>query len=184
MKRMTSRQAFRGQPQTSQCAVLSHSVHRILGTCRMEPAGGWQHGRDTQFVGFQAGDDDRAHFSNTLSTSRRKSANGASTAARLRFKTISHGESSRPSDNRTASRTRRLARLRRTALPTARGAVKPTRARSPSPRLRNALKYGPDIRAPSSYVLRKSPDRRILASLGKLTTGLLCVANCSLVADC
>jgi hypothetical protein len=71
---------------------------------------------------------------------------------------------------RIASRNRRFTRFRMTAFPKARGTVKPSLGPSFSPRgirRQNAAKYGPAIRLPWLYALRKSEVRRIRALFGK-----------------
>src|SRR5689334_17825135 len=86
---------------------------------------------------------------------------------------------------RIASRNRLLTRFLFTAFPKARGTVKPNLGPSPSPRgirRQNAAKYGPAIRLPWLYALRKSEVRRIRALFGK--PKLVGVPDSSLVADC
>jgi len=117
------------------------------------------------------------------STSRRSSSGEASRAGRRGFTTISHRGAMSPSRRRNCSRSRRLARFRRTAIPKARGTVNPMRGPcvwSRSSAKRNAAKYGPVNRCPFSYTRRKSVERRMRALFGSLK--LLCVADGSLVA--
>jgi hypothetical protein len=59
-------------------------------------------------------------------------------------------------------------RLRATALPTARGSVKPMRGPLESgSRTQKAAKKGPEKREPWSYTLRKSTDRNRRTRFGK-----------------
>jgi hypothetical protein len=102
------------------------------------------------------------------STSRCKSATGASSALRRGLKTIDHRGFNRSRCRRTASRTRRLMRLRTTDLPSARGVVNPMCGPSGSgSQTQKAAKRDPEKRVPLSYTRRKSFERSRRTRLGK-----------------
>jgi hypothetical protein len=99
--------------------------------------------------------------------------------------TMSHCAATSCRRTRIASRSRLFARFRITAFPKARGTVKPSLGPSSSPRgmrRQNAAKYGPAIRLPWLYALRKSEVRRIRALFGK--PKLVGRPHSSLVANC
>jgi hypothetical protein len=82
--------------------------------------------------------------------------------------TMDHWGFNRSSCRRTASRTRRLIRLRTTAFPRARGVVNPICGPSGSvSRTQKAAKRDPEKRVPLSYTRRKSFDRSRRTRLGK-----------------
>lgn len=118
--------------------------------------------------------------------------NGAVSAARRRLMTIQRCGSICASLLRSASRTRRFIRLRTTALPSARGAVKPILGPDVSgERQQKAAKHPMATFTPSSYTFRNSAlrssrfafgyERRRGGVSGRIC--LLCPANCALVTD-
>jgi len=164
-----------------------HRLAHVLRTGGMKTAGGRQQRRDPPLVEPQKHDHCPLHRWNTFCTSARSSSNGAVSKILRGLKTTDHLASSPASCSRTHSRSRRLMRFRYTALPTARGTVKPTRGRSCSASARqNAVKQRPVIRKPCEYTVRKSLDLRIRDRLGNksgLASGLLGVTNGSFVTD-
>lgn len=97
---------------------------------------------------------------------------------------MSHWEPISWKRSRSTSRIRLFTRFRSTAFPKARGTVNPSLGPwSPSRGTwrQNAAKYGPAIRVPWVYALRKSEVRRIRALFGK--PKLIGVPYGSLVAD-
>ena len=103
-----------------------------------------------------------------VSTSRCNSCVEASSALRRGLMTMDHWGFNRSRDRRTASRTRRLMRLRTTAFPSARGVVKPICGPSGSvSRTQKAANRDPEIRVPLSYTRRKSLERSRRTRLGK-----------------
>jgi hypothetical protein len=81
---------------------------------------------------------------------------------------IEHSGFSRFRQIRAASRTRLLMRLRTTALPSARGTVKPILGPRPSGvRAQNAVKQELEYLTPCSYTLRKSEERNRRTLFGK-----------------
>ena len=102
------------------------------------------------------------------STSSCNSGNGACKALGRGLMTMDHCGLSRARERRTASRSRRLIRLRATALPRARETVKPIRGPLPSgSRTQKAAKNGHENRLPFSYTLRKSCGRSRRTRFGK-----------------
>ena len=141
VERMAPRQTPRREPAAPGGAEPSDRFARIDRTSGMKPASRWEQWRDPLFVGVQDRDQEALHCRKTLLTSRRNSSNGAAAAARLGLNTTSHRRSSLSISWRTASRRRRLIRFRMTALPSARGVVRPIRGPSGSLRERqNARK--------------------------------------------
>ena len=130
------------------------------------------------------------HCAKSLSTSFSRLAMGAVNAALRGLNTTSHLLSSCHKWRRTASRMRRLRRLRTTAFPFARETVKPTRGPGlPAGCARQkAAKCAHENLDPWSYTFRKSLERRIRFFLGNgwlsAVTGLLGVADGSFIADC
>ncbi len=150
----------------------------------MIPAGRWQERREEAFVKTQSGDYDFPHCVTSRSTARRSSSGDADKAARRGLITISHCGPMSDKRSRSSSRNRRFTRFRFTAFPKALGTVNPSRGPSPSSRgtsRQNAAKYGPAIRLPLSYVVRKSEVLRIRALFGN--PKLVGVPESSLVAD-
>jgi hypothetical protein len=91
------------------------------------------------------------HFSMILPVSRQSSSKEASRTVRRGLKTRAQSGAKRSNCSLTASRMRRRIRLRTTALPMARGKVKPTwgtRFGSPVLRRQNTAKYRQLIRNP------------------------------------
>ncbi len=78
-------------------------------------------------VPFQDTEEDYLHFARTRFNSERRSSNPASSTLRRGLMTIIQLSGKATSSCRTASRILRLIRLRTTALPKARGVVKPNR---------------------------------------------------------
>lgn len=145
-----------------------HRLPHVLGTCGVKAAGARQHGRKEALIPYQGHDDEAAHRSNTCTTSASTSSNGNSPAMRRGLNTRLHPVGKRPKEMRTASRTRLRMRLRRFALPNARGVVNPARVGPSSSRRRQkATKLRLDSFRPESYTSRNSFRLRILRSLPK-----------------
>src|SRR5215469_1998894 len=120
----------------------------------MKAAGRWQQRREKAFVDAQDCDYSFAHCAIKRSSSRPRSAGVASEAARRGLITISHSGANSKRRSRIISRSRLFRRFRTTALPSARGVVKPKRGPVLDGTLRqNAVKYWPAIRFPWVYAL-------------------------------
>src|SRR5947208_2329375 len=127
VKWMTTAKPFQTQPYPFRCSMKQDRVAHINGAGGMKAAGGGQQGRYQAFVEVEAaGDEAGGNRWNRRLTSARSSGNGQSKLLRRGLKTIDHSGLRNSSFKRTASRRRRRMRLRTTALPRARGVVKPT----------------------------------------------------------
>jgi hypothetical protein len=149
MKGVAATEAFEAQPHTFGRTVRADGFGHVVRAGGVVTAGRGQQGRDHMFVPAEeqeeGGGDGAAVVTGSrvkyLFTSACRSVNTQSSTFRRGLKTIDHSELSAASSSRTASRSRRLIRLRTTALPRARGAVKPTRGpggRAGSGRLKTA----------------------------------------------
>ena len=149
LKRMAARQPAQPHPKSPRRAVPLHGFAHVLRAGRIEAAGGRQQGGHTQLVYAQTAAYDPLQRRKNFSTSRRSSGIGASNALRRGLMTMDHCGFNRSRWNRTASRTRRRMRLRTTALPSARGTVKPIWGPSGcGSRTENAAKKGQAYFAP------------------------------------
>jgi hypothetical protein len=128
VERMASQQPPESQPYTACRSIFAYGLQHVLRTGWIKPASGWQHRRKPALVEPQQRHHDSLHLLTNFRTSLRNSSNGASTTVLRGFRTTSHRPPTAASSARQASRIRRLMRFRRTAFPTARGTVKPTRA--------------------------------------------------------
>jgi hypothetical protein len=147
VKRMTAAKALQAQPYSFRGSVSFNRFAHVLGTRRMEAAGGGQERRNQTLVPAEGEDEAspdtsvepevsveaavRAHLIKRRLTSVCSSVKRQSRTFRRGLNTIDHSGLSDASSSRTASRIRRLMRLRTTALPSAFGAVKPTRGPLP-----------------------------------------------------
>ena len=184
MKRVAAGDADKAEANSTERAMTGDSFHHIFGASGAETAGGGQHGGDAAFIETEKGDGQPLHFRKSLSTSASRLGKGAVCAERRGFNTMSQPGFNCSLRSLIASLIRLLMRLRITALPSARGVVKPKRdskvcgeagawetsssgpARS---RLRQkAAKNGQVSRTPVSYTLRYSAFFRIRADLGRL----------------
>jgi hypothetical protein len=156
MERMAATQTFHTKPDTLHRPVDFDCLTHVRRTRWVKPAGGRQEGRDQAFVSVEGGDEGSAdkaaagtstggttaggiaafadavcfpHRMNRRLTSAWSSGNVQSSTLRRGLKTIDHSGLRFARSRRTASRTRRLTRLRLTALPSALGVVNPTRGR-------------------------------------------------------
>ena len=165
---MAAREPAQTHPDTPGRAVTFNGFVHIFRTARVEAARGGQKGGDTNLIYAESPRQDPLQRRRSRSTSLRISAMGASSALRRGLMTMDHWGFSRSRQRRIASRTRRRIRLRMTALPTARGRVKPIRGPSASgSRRQNAAKRGPEKRLPWSYTRRKSLERSRRTRFGK-----------------
>lgn len=168
--------------------MTGNRLHHVFRARWTKSTGSGKQRRDGELVQSQGENYEALHRENSLSTSRSRSVNPAARTLLRGLNTTEYSGPNLPNCSRTVSRNRRLIRFRTTALPSARGAVKPTFGPpDPSSARQNAEKYGPVIRIPCLYTFRKSTDRRIRASFGKLNPCLLLlvgsgVTNDSLVA--
>ena len=127
MERMASAQSSQAHPHALYRAMLSDCLHHVFRTSRIVAAGGRQKGRNKELVPFQDTDKDPLHLAKTRLTSPRNSVKGASRTVRRGLKTITQPVGRDASSLRTVSRSRRRIRFLLTALPSARGTVKPKR---------------------------------------------------------
>src|SRR5260370_22047405 len=167
---MTGEQAAQAHPDAAQGAILVHRLEHVFRTSGAETAGRGKERRDEALVETQRGDYCLAHFFPSRSNSRRSSSGDAFKAARRGLMTISHCCDISAKRSRSASLIRLFARFRSTAFPKARGRVNPSLGPSSAARgtrRQNAAKYGPAIRSPWLYALRKSEVLRMRALFGK-----------------
>jgi hypothetical protein len=141
---MTAQQPPSRQQTSTHCAVTLDGFHRIFRTSRHEATRMRQHRRDQPLVGPQCELDQRPHLSASATrarcaarrraraTSPKSSAKGAVKTLLRGLKTMSTGPSQAAGDSRTASRIRRLIRLRATAPPSTLPTVNPTRGSVPA----------------------------------------------------
>jgi len=173
MKRMTTRQPAQSHPQATDRSIPFHRFPHVVRTARIEAAGRGEQWRKRDFVQPQHPDHEPLQRKKRRSTSLCSSGSGALRAFNRGLMTMDHWGFSRSRAKRTASRNRRLMRLRTTAGPRARGTVKPMRGPEqasplPSPSgKQKAVNRGLANREPRSYTLRKSCDRSRRTRFGK-----------------
>lgn len=172
MKGVATRKPLQPHPDAGQRSVSAYGLGHIFGTRGIVTAGRRQQGRYPAFIGGQSSQDHLLHRSSTRSTSLSKTSCGTSYAARRTFHTIRHPGPSRASRRRTVSLNRRRIRFRLTALPRARGEVKPTLAPSSDCGASGAFQQkATHVRQitlkPRSYTLRNSAGRSKRLALGK-----------------
>src|SRR6185312_2148281 len=127
MERVAPAETFQAHPHSARRAMRFNRLTHIFRTRRMEAARRGQQRRYQELVSLKDVDENLPHRIKRRRTSVRSSVNGHFSALRRGLKTIDHSELNCDSSSRTASRMRRLMRLRMTALPSARGVVNPTR---------------------------------------------------------
>ena len=184
MEGMAAQQAAHSQPDTPRDAIPGNGFQHVFRASRMKAAGRGQERRQEPFVETQSGDNYFPHCVTSRSNSRLSSSGEASKAARRGLITISHCGPISGNRIRRTSRSRLLTRFRATALPKLRGTVNPSLGPWLASRgtcRQNAAKYGPAIRLPWLYALRKSEVLRIRALFGK--PKLIGVPDGPLVAD-
>lgn len=149
--------------------MLYDRFHHVFGTSRVITASRRQKRRDEGLVPFQDTEEDRLHLANARFTSLQRSGNEASSAVRRGLKTKTQPCARAESSADTAARMRLLIRFRTTALPRARGQVKPKRDGSSveAALLQNATKKRLETRVPAWYVDRNSDDRTTRLALGR-----------------
>lgn len=172
VQRMAARQPLQTHPYAPPRPMPRNRFRHVIAARRMESAGWRQQRRYAPLVKPQHQDDQPPHREITLSTSEINSACEAASAARRRFQTIRHAGSSLCNRRRTTSRSRRRARFRTTALPSAFGVVKPVRGPAavscpPAARRQNATKHGPGTLNPPSYTALNSAGRSSRRDFGK-----------------
>jgi hypothetical protein len=151
MKRMTSRQTPQSHPHPFGRAVSLDSFTHIVRTGRVKAARRGQPGGHTKLIYADGPRYDPLQRRNRRSTSRCSSCVEASNALRRGLMTMDHWGFNRSRWKRTASRTRRLIRLRTTAFPRARGVVNPMCGPSGSvSRTQKAANRDPEKRVPWS----------------------------------
>ena len=152
-ERLAAQKALQSHPNAQQGTMFSDSFHHVNRTGGVKTAGGWQERRDPPFVESQRGENGYLHREATLATSRRRSSKLASSAARRGLNTTIQFLANAWRSSRTASRMRRRIRFLLTALPNARGVVKPNSgpvgSSTPGQRTK-AAKKGQVIRFPWS----------------------------------
>ena len=172
---MAAGKAAEAHQDPARSAVAVHGVPHIDRTSGMKAASGRQKRRNEAFIAVQKGQqkhpDHRGNApqrSKMRSTSAARSAGVAVKLARRRFQTIRHSGARRESWRRMISRRRRRIRFLFTALPRARGVVKPTFGPSrPGAAQQKATKWRVGIRKPWSYTCRNSDgcsSRRLLGN--------------------
>jgi hypothetical protein len=135
VKRVATGQSFDAEPAAANQAVTFNSVVHVFRAGGIKAAGGWQERRHHYLIyaeesakgsGRESGDwalEERKE--NSFAISDWSSGNGISREDRRGLMTTFHGLLSLSNWSRTASRNRRLTRLRTFARPSARGVVKP-----------------------------------------------------------
>jgi hypothetical protein len=166
---MTTGEPSQTEPDTLRRPVYFDRLSHVIRTRGIKAAGGREQRRDHAFVGNEESDETRAQRANRRRTSVCRSVNMQSSVLRRGLNTIDHSGFRESSSSRTASRIRRLIRLRTTAFPRARGVVNPTRGPATASRSarQKAAKKGLVYRDPLSYTLRKSDERSSRTHLGK-----------------
>jgi hypothetical protein len=173
MKRMTTRQPAQSHPHAPDRSVPFHRFSHVTRTTRIEAARRGEQWGKRDLIQSQRPDHEPLQRWKRRSTSRCSSGKGALRAFNRGLMTMDHCGFSRSNVKRTASRNRRLMRLRMTAGPSARGTVRPMRGpeqvsrRSNPSRKQKAVNKGLDTREPRSYTLRKSCDRSRRTRFGK-----------------
>ncbi len=177
-KRVAPQQPFEAHPDTARGPVTLDRLQHVLGAGGDKTAGRRQAGRNPPLVKSEGRGHERAHLIKSLSTSFANSGKGASAAAFRPWITTRQPGPSRPRFMRTASRSRRLTRLRATLPPTLFGTANPTRLGvSPPVFQQTAPKYLPGARQPCSYTNRNSPRLRSRNSLGHPNRGAVSPVN-------
>ena len=130
MKRMAAHQAAQTHPYSLGHPVTLHGVPHVLRAGWIIPARRRKQRRDDELIQSNNSYDnspceDPLHHANSFETARAISGRGVSKALRRGLITIDHWGFSPSRHDLTASRKRRLMRFRTTALPMARGTVKP-----------------------------------------------------------
>lgn len=127
---VTTAETAQTQPGPAQGAVDLDRFPHVIRTGRIVAARGRKKGRNHALVPPEgAGETGNGEFPHRIKirwTSRWRSENMQSAALRRGLNTTHHPSLSDASSSRAASRTRRRMRFRLTALPSARGVVKPT----------------------------------------------------------
>ncbi len=178
MKRVAPQQPLEAHPDTARRPVALDSLQHVLRAGGCETARRRQARRNPPFVEPEGRDHERAHLIKSLSTSFASSGKGASAAAFRPWITTRQPGPSRPRFKRTASRSRRLTRLRSTLPPTLLGTANPTRLGVWSPVFQQtAPNHLPDARHPCSYTDRNSPRLRSRNSLGQPNRGAVSPVN-------
>ena len=155
MKRVAFTDTQKCHAGSSHGTMLLNRFHGVYRAGGMKAAGGREHRGNQTLVELQDGDEEVSHGASggrssivgasgrlasrrwsSFSTFRSTSAQGASSKALRGLKTRSKPYGKRSLLSLTHSRNRRLMRLRATALPKARGQVKPKRAGRSTPVLR------------------------------------------------
>ena len=168
MPRVTLQQPAETFPNPSRRAISLHRLPHIVRTGRIKAARRGQQRGQSKLVHSQRSYQEPLQRRKRRSTSSCNSGNGACKALGRGLMTMDHCGLSRARERRTASRSRRLIRLRATALPRARETVKPIRGPLPSgSRTQKAAKNGHENRLPFSYTLRKSCGRSRRTRFGK-----------------
>src|ERR1017187_1832843 len=124
---MAAPQSLQAKPHATRHAVRSNGFHHVFRTSGGKTAGGGQKRGNQIFIALEGGDHNSLHRANIRPISLQSSSKGASRTLRRGLKTMEHRAGRFCRCLRTASRIRRFSRLRTTALPTARGTVKPKR---------------------------------------------------------
>jgi len=127
MKRMAAAKPLQAEPDSLRRPVQLNCLTHVLRARRMEAAGRGKKRGDHAFVDDEESDESRLQRAKRRRTSVCKSVNSQSRVLRRGLNTIDHSELKESSSSRTASRIRRRMRFRATALPSARGVVKPMR---------------------------------------------------------
>ena len=149
MKRMAAEQAHGSHPHAADDAVLSHGLHHVLRTSRVEAASRRQHGRKPTLIDTKNANHEFLHRENSLITSLSITCLDATNTGFRGLKTTAHPAGKSRKCSRTASRINLFMRLRTTALPIERGTVKPTRGGSaPSESRQKAIKLWQENRNP------------------------------------
>ena len=130
MERMTAAYPPHSHPYPSWNSIFFNGFHHVFGAGGIKAAGGRQERRDKLLIAAKHGHYCSLHRINTRAVSRHRSGKDASRTERRGLNTMNRLGRSKKSWDRAAARIRRLMRLRTTALPKARGTVKPTFAGS------------------------------------------------------
>ena len=152
VERMTAAEAFQAKPHARPGSMNRDRLAHVVRAGGVKTACRRKERRNQSLVRGDESDEDRArcpgnpaslHRKKRRRTSACSSLNKQSRVVRRGLKTMDHSGLSWASSRRAASRIRRRIRLRTTALPSARGVVKPTRGPGQSGVERQkAAKYG------------------------------------------
>ena len=118
---------LQAEPDSLRRPVELNCLTHIFRTRGMEAAGRGKKRRDHALVDDEESDESRLQRAKRRRTSVCKSVNWQPRVLRRGLNTMDHSEFRESSSSRTASRMRRRIRFRTTALPSARGVVKPMR---------------------------------------------------------